>query len=159
LIKAFLIKPKVMLLDEPTASLDPEIAKEICDFVLEERKLSGVSVIYASHKMNEVAKVCDRVIFLKHGKIIANDMPHALAKSVSSFRLKLRIPIGISHAANLAKTKELSHSVEKDLIEITLEENKISDFLGALHRAEVNYEGIKIEEPSLDDYFIHMTRK
>jgi len=78
LAKAFLNKPKLLLLDEPTASLDPSIARDIRqaikDFVAE-----GTSaVLWTSHNMYEVQDVCDRVMFLANGKILLEGDPRAL---------------------------------------------------------------------------------
>src|SRR4029079_10821049 len=83
LVKAFFTDPKIALLDEPTASLDPDVARDVCAFLLESRKKTGLSILFTSHKMQEVAELCDRVIVLKKGKIIADDLPKNLAKSSS----------------------------------------------------------------------------
>lgn len=71
LAKAFLTEPKILFLDEPTASLDPDIAQKIRSFLKEERRLSGLSVLYTSHNMHEMEKMTDRIIFLQKGKIVA----------------------------------------------------------------------------------------
>ncbi|MBS0656001.1 MAG: ABC transporter ATP-binding protein, partial [Verrucomicrobia bacterium] len=75
LVKAFFTSPKVVLLDEPTASLDPDIAHDVCCFLLEQRNKEGTSILFTSHKMTEAMEICDRTIFLKEGKIIAADLP------------------------------------------------------------------------------------
>ena len=77
LVKAFMVRPKIALLDEPTASLDPDIAQDVISFVLEQRDKYGTAVLYTSHNMTEVAEVCDRVLFLQEGKIVADDLPIA----------------------------------------------------------------------------------
>jgi ABC-2 type transport system ATP-binding protein len=56
LAKSFINDPAVLLLDEPTASLDPEVAKLVRDFILEEREKKNLSVIFTSHNMPEVEK-------------------------------------------------------------------------------------------------------
>jgi len=71
LAKAFLTEPKILFLDEPTASLDPDIAQKIRSFLKEERRLSGLSVLYTSHNMQEMEEMTDRIIFLQRGKIVA----------------------------------------------------------------------------------------
>ena len=78
LAKAMLNNPKLLLLDEPTASLDPATAQEI------RAKLRGFTaggsagVLWTSHNMYEVAEVCDRVLFLSHGKILLEGDPKSL---------------------------------------------------------------------------------
>ena len=49
LVKAFFTEPKIVLLDEPTASLDPDIANDICSFLLEQREKKGLSILFSSH--------------------------------------------------------------------------------------------------------------
>ena len=71
LAKAFLTEPKILFLDEPTASLDPDIAEKIRGFLNEERRSSGVSILYTSHNMREMEEMSDRIIFLQRGKIVA----------------------------------------------------------------------------------------
>jgi len=71
LAKAFLTEPKILFLDEPTASLDPDIAHKIRALLKEERRASGLSILYTSHNMREMEEMSDRIIFLQRGKIVA----------------------------------------------------------------------------------------
>lgn len=89
LIKAFCIEPQVMLLDEPTASLDPDVAQAVLTFIKEQQKQQGVSILFTSHKMDEVAQICDNVLVLKKGTIIAQDTPERLAALAGLARVEL----------------------------------------------------------------------
>lgn len=71
LAKALLTKPKVLFLDEPTASLDPDIAHKIREILLDARQATGLSILYTSHNMREMEEMSDRIIFLQRGKIVA----------------------------------------------------------------------------------------
>jgi ABC-2 type transport system ATP-binding protein len=71
LAKAFLTEPKILFLDEPTASLDPDIAHKIRGLLKEERRSAGLSILYTSHNMREMEEMSDRIIFLQRGKIVA----------------------------------------------------------------------------------------
>lgn len=71
LAKAFLTEPKILFLDEPTASLDPDIAQKVRALLKEERRSSGLSMLYTSHNMREMEEMSDRIIFLQRGKIVA----------------------------------------------------------------------------------------
>ncbi len=159
LVKAFFIEPKVVLLDEPTASLDLDISKEICEFIFEQREKTGLSIIFTSHRMEEADILCDRIIFLKEGKIIADDIPKKLVQSISPFRLKLVMNEGIKQTVALAEKNNLPYQIEPRSIEILIEESEIPSFLDSLSRFGVTYVNIKIKEPSLADYFLQMTRK
>lgn len=71
LAKAILTEPKILFLDEPTASLDPDIAHKIRALLKEERRSAGLSILYTSHNMREMEEMSDRIIFLQRGKIVA----------------------------------------------------------------------------------------
>lgn len=71
LAKAILTEPKVLFLDEPTASLDPDIAHKIRNLLREVRRSTGLSVLYTSHNMPEMEEMSDRIIFLQRGNIVA----------------------------------------------------------------------------------------
>ena len=79
LAKAFIYDPEIVLLDEPTASLDPDVAHEVRQFILAQCKERGISILITSHNMDEVTELCDRVLVLKNGTIIADNTPEVLA--------------------------------------------------------------------------------
>ncbi|MEM1158878.1 MAG: ABC transporter ATP-binding protein [Verrucomicrobiota bacterium] len=75
LAKALLNEPELLLLDEPTASLDPDIAdrvRKILKRIQQERQLS---IVYTSHNMRDVEELCDRIIFMREGKILSQGSP------------------------------------------------------------------------------------
>ena len=78
LAKAFLNKPKLLLLDEPTASLDPHTADFILTKILSRVRDEGLSILWTSHDMQEIVRVCDRVLFISHGKILLEGDPRDL---------------------------------------------------------------------------------
>jgi len=71
LAKAFLTEPQVLFLDEPTASLDPDIADKTRALIKEIRRTAGLTVLYTSHNMREMEAMSDRIIFLQRGRIVA----------------------------------------------------------------------------------------
>ena len=80
LAKALLNQPHLLLLDEPTASLDPATAREIRHHIREFAARGQGGVLWTSHNMYEVAEVCDRVLFLSHGKILLAGDPKTLPR-------------------------------------------------------------------------------
>jgi len=82
LARALLADPDLLILDEPTASLDPDIADKTRRFLLEVRRARGLSILYTSHNMAEVEEVCDRVLFLHHGRIVAAGTPLEVSRRV-----------------------------------------------------------------------------
>jgi ABC-2 type transport system ATP-binding protein len=80
LAKAMMNKPRLLLLDEPTASLDPSTASTIRDTIKEYARSGMGGVLWTSHNMHEVEDVCDRVLFLSHGKILLEGDPRTLPR-------------------------------------------------------------------------------
>jgi len=78
LAKAMLNKPRLLLLDEPTASLDPSAARDIRAKIRRFAAETVGGVLWTSHNMHEVEEVCDRVLFLSHGKILLEGNPKTL---------------------------------------------------------------------------------
>jgi len=78
LAKALINEPDVLLLDEPTASLDPDTADWIRGRLEDYRRARGATILLASHNMGEVERLCDRVIMLKNGRIVDDGAPEAL---------------------------------------------------------------------------------
>jgi ABC-2 type transport system ATP-binding protein len=77
LAKAFLNQPQLLLLDEPTASLDPSSAQLVREKI-KEYAAKGGTVLWTSHNMHEVTDVCDRVLFVSHGNILLEGNPREL---------------------------------------------------------------------------------
>lgn len=159
LAKAFINYPKVLLLDEPTASLDPEVADYIRNFLLEERKKFKVSIIFTSHNMAEIEQVCDRVIFINKGKIIADDTPENLAKTIEVSHVELFVKDGLKRTVNYCQEKGLKYEIEGRYIVVDVKEKAIAEFLRGLMDKGVYYDEISIEKPSLEDYFLSITKR
>jgi len=78
LAKALLNAPEVLLLDEPTASLDPDSADRIRSYLMEYQRESGATILLASHNMPEVERICDDVLMLRQGRLVDRGTPAAL---------------------------------------------------------------------------------
>jgi ABC-2 type transport system ATP-binding protein len=88
LCKAFLNDPEVLFLDEPTASLDPDIAEKVRDALKRVQRERAVTMIYTSHNMREIELVCDRVIFLMHGRMVAEGTPREILERADAESLE-----------------------------------------------------------------------
>lgn len=159
LAKALMTKPKLLLLDEPTASLDPEISQEVIDLILDIRKQEGVSVLLTSHNMQEVSTLCDRLIFMQSGQIIANDKPSVLAKSLFGIYLELETD-KVMQAKEIINSFSEGIALEGSRMKIKLEnDQQICDILTALTKQSVSYKHVSIKQPSLEDYFLSQVTK
>ncbi|MDO8592943.1 MAG: ABC transporter ATP-binding protein [bacterium] len=154
LAKAFINFPRVLLLDEPTASLDPEVADFVRKFLLEERKKFKVSIIITSHNMAEVEELCDRVVFINRGRIVADDTPRSLAGSIRISHLELKVSEKKQELLSYIKNNKLAYKDDGRRITIDLDENAIPEFLTNIMRQGIVYEEISIAKPTLEDYFL-----
>ena len=82
LCKAFLNNPELLLLDEPTAYLDLQAAIQVRDVLLDLQRNIGTTILYTSHNMHEVQRMCNRIIFLSHGSVIATGTPIEVTRKV-----------------------------------------------------------------------------
>ncbi len=76
--RSLLTSPSLLLMDEPTTGLDPRSKREVQGFVRDIRQQSGVTVLLSTHDLEEAERLCDRVIILDHGRILAEGTPEAL---------------------------------------------------------------------------------
>lgn len=159
LAKSFINYPKVLLLDEPTASMDPDIASYLRELILEKKNEHTMSIVWTSHNMAEVEEMCNRVVFLNKGKIIANDTPYKLAKSIETAHVELIIRDGLKRAIEFCEKKNISYLVEKRAIIVDVKEREIAEFLRELMEKGIIYDEISIEKPNLNDYFLEVAKQ
>lgn len=88
LCKALLNDPDILFLDEPTASLDPDIAAKVRAALLSVRQERAMTILYTSHNMLEVEALCDRVVFLHRGRIAARGTPEEVKDLAGSGSLE-----------------------------------------------------------------------
>ncbi len=132
-------KPQLLILDEPTTGLDPSSANEILELV-EGLKKEGVTILITTHLMNEVERLCDRIVFLDHGQKIAEDTP---------FNLKMKYK------------KNTIQIVKKENDQVIHQETEFSastfDELKSLH-ASNSLVHLQSHSPTLDDVFIRILK-
>jgi lipooligosaccharide transport system ATP-binding protein len=89
--RALLHEPRLLVLDEPTTGLDPQVRQEIWQKLEELRRVSGVTILLSTHYMDEAEKLCERLVVIDHGKILANGTPRDLVRAkVSRYALEVR---------------------------------------------------------------------
>lgn len=159
LCKAFINDPRLLLLDEPTAFLDPDVADLTRKYIVNKVKKTKSSVLFTSHNMAEVTEICDRVIFLNHGKIIAEDTPVGLAKKIKSCRVKLLFPSSVKEKIDeLLTNYEYKFGWHDNELEVEVVEEKVGQLLGRISLAKLKYTQITIEKPTLEDFFLKVIR-
>lgn len=103
LAKALLTAPRLLFLDEPTASLDPDIAYKIRSILKEERRSSGLSILYTSHNMREMEEMSDRIIFLQRGRLVAEGTAQAIVERFGKADLE-EVFLNLARESNVPST-------------------------------------------------------
>jgi len=158
LAKAFINNPRLVLLDEPTSSLDPDIADRVRQFIKESRRKFNTTLLITSHNMAEIEELCDRVIFMNRGKIIAEDTPEELAKKMEKTRVRLMMRDGQKRTVAFCQEQRLSVSVSDRYVVIEMREQDVAKVLNGLAARGVDYSEITIDKPTLEDFFIGEAR-
>lgn len=105
LCKALLNKPELLLLDEPTASLDPDIADKVRKLLRKIQSESQITLISTSHNMKDVQEVCDRILFLHKGRILAEGSPEEIMAQFSESSLE-EVFIRIARSGDLLSRQD-----------------------------------------------------
>ncbi len=159
IIKALLNDPELLLLDEPTSSLDPDMAHKFREILKKVKKDRGVSMLYTSHNMPEIEEMCDRVIFLSKGRIAANDTPEKLTKIIPNHTLRVEfvsLPLDIE---DFLSKRQINAQISQDAIMIETENEEIPAILQEIYRYGYKIKNISIDEPDLEDVFIKFARQ
>ena len=126
------MKPKILILDEPTAGLDPEAHEEIIDMVLDIHRKQGCTIIFVSHNMDDVARISDRVMVMNGGKLALMDTPDNVFKETTMLRsLGLDVPQG---TGLLCKLKDKGLSIEPSLVD---EEQCVEKIMDCIDRKKL----------------------
>lgn len=159
LVKSLLNDPELILMDEPTASLDPDIADKTINYIEQLRRDRALSLLYTSHDMEEVARLCDEVIFLDHGTIVAQDTPLGLTKRITTAKLHITFD-GDPKAVEVVATKHAGqcHFSSTFNVTITTTEQLIPKLIFALSESGVWITDIAIQKPTLEDVFLQIAR-
>src|SRR3990167_9488760 len=158
-IKALLNDPKIILMDEPTASLDPDIADKTLTFIEELRHEHKITILYTSHNMAEVTRVCDRVIFLDKGKIVEQDTPLGLTKRIQVAQLRLTFNENKGVVKTYMKEEKLTYRFDGEhVVYITTEETALPKIIFGLSKLGIWMTDIEVKKPTLEHVFLQIAR-
>ncbi|MCL5411468.1 MAG: ABC transporter ATP-binding protein [Patescibacteria group bacterium] len=159
IIKSLLNDPELILMDEPTASLDPDIADKTLSLIEGLKSSRGISLLYTSHDMAEVTRICDEVIFLDHGKIVAFDTPLSLTKQVSNATIQITFDGQREVVEKFLKENSQSFSfLNQSTVVIKTEEMFIPQLLFRISKINVQITDIEVKKPTLEDVFLQIAR-
>lgn len=157
-------KPKLIILDEPTVAVDPQSRNKILENIVE-LKENGATIIYTSHYMEEVEQICDYIVIMDKGEVIASGTKEKLKASID---LGEMIEVEILELENrkiLNDIKEINNVYDviyentKLIIKSGKGKTNIPEVLQILSRNDITYDSILSTQPTLNDVFLEITGK
>ncbi|WP_291051195.1 ATP-binding cassette domain-containing protein [Herbiconiux sp.] len=154
--------PKLVFLDEPTTGLDPQARANLWTHIADLRTNLGSTVFLTTHYLDEADALCDRILVIDHGTIVASDTPDALKRQVSGDLVQL--VVGDTEQA--ARTAELLGGIaDAELttdgagVSARVRESgtKIAGLIRELDAAGISLESLEVRRPTLDDVFLDLT--
>ena len=154
LILACMHKPKLLILDEPTSGLDPLIKQAFYDLVLE-MKQNGTTIFLSSHDFTEVEKICDRVGFIREGRLITiQDIQDILNVNVRKYRIVFRNAPNITDFESVQGISQLK--LNDRTLTLTISGN-IENFIH--HLGKYSVIDLHEQETMLEDIFLQLYEK
>ena len=156
-------KPKLIFLDEPTVAVDPQSRNNILDGIKKLRN-DGATILYTTHYMEEVELICDRIIILDKGRIIASGTSDEL-KKLANIEEKITVEVtnmSSSILENIKKFKTVdSVTYDRNVLSIIYRKgkNNLEELMDYLKENKVSYNKIFSERPTLNDVFLELTGK
>ena len=152
--QALLGDPELLILDEPTAGLDPRWSRVLKDIILEKNS-KGTTVFFSSHLLFEVQELCKRVAILNKGQLIIEDTVDNISKGVKlKPQLFLRIKGDTKAAVNILKKGGFDCQLIGNQLKVPVESNQKTKVLNLLEKNGVVVKDFRTEEPSLEAVFM-----
>ncbi len=155
---ALVNQPEMVFFDELTTGLDPQARRSMWDLVRQVRD-NGCTVFLTTHFMEEAERLCDRVLIIDHGKIVALDTPESLIRSLGvEKRLVFTLPENqaVPPLADLPQVQRIERSGERFVV-YGQGERFTSAVIDALEDAQVHFLDLRTEQPNLEDVFLALT--
>ncbi|MBR4618542.1 MAG: ABC transporter ATP-binding protein [Bacilli bacterium] len=156
-------KPKLIFLDEPTVAVDPQSRNSILDGIKKLRD-NGATIIYTTHYMEEVEILCDRVIIIDKGKIIATGTCDEL-KNLANIEEKVTVEVNdldarfILEISKFKNVDEVLYDSGILLIKYKKGKHNLTEIIDYLKQNKIAYNKIFSERPTLNDVFLELTGK
>jgi len=160
LAKALLNDPEVLFLDEPTLGLDPDVSIRIRAQIGALRRERGTTIILTTHYMREAEELCDRIAFIKGGRILAEGSADDLKRQIRLgdvivLRLEPVAPAGLADLPGVLATQ-----ARGDRVECTVDsaEKRLGDILKWLCDRGTLIRDCQVREPDLEEVFVELAR-
>jgi ABC-2 type transport system ATP-binding protein len=161
LAKCLMNDPEILFLDEPTVGLDPDVSIRIRDEILSIHKERGMTVLLTTHNMREAEYLCDRIAFLKAGKILTIGSAASLKKMVRiGDLLKIEFKGTISEDELLRADGVINFTISNNLCEIIVDdgERRLGALVTALVQGGTQIKKVTLGQTDLEDVFIEFAK-
>jgi len=161
LAKAFINDPKIVLLDEPTVGLDPDVAMEIREIIKEFHKKKGMTFILTTHNMEEAEELCNDVSFIFDGQIKAKGSPEELKKRFNiGDRIIVELKEGQTISPDFFVNGLLNISISNSLASIIVDDHSIRlpEIMNRFVEEGIQIKRMEIRKADLEDVFISFSR-
>lgn len=156
--KALVHKPKILILDEPTAGVDIEMRHTLYDFLVKLHK-SGTTIILTTHYIEEAEKLCKRIVIIDGGKIIADEPKEEL---MDAFSRESVIEVHFDEELNLADFDFLSeyhpHIADKTRLQLKATKKDLSKVFRQLSEKNMEFSNLVVERPKLEDIYLNIIK-
>jgi ABC-2 type transport system ATP-binding protein len=159
LIEALAHDPELLLLDEPSLGLD-YTSQLAYQKKVREMARDGASVLLASNQVDEVEAMCDRVVFLHRGEVIAEGTPEELVSSVGGIRrivASLRNPVEYGKVESVGGVERVATEGRDLIVHCDERENIVADVVGGIVSSGGDITNLSVERPNLADVFVKLT--
>ena len=153
IVQGLLHSPKLIILDEPTSGLDPLMQQNFFELIKEENK-NGATVLFSSHILSEVQKVCDRVAIIKEGSIVKVEKISTLKES--SYK-RIAVEAATSIANDFFSIEGVTNLNVKDKDASFLYKGNLNSIISRL--TELDIKNFTVAEPDLEEIFLHYYQK
>jgi ABC-2 type transport system ATP-binding protein len=160
LIKSLMNDPELILMDEPTASLDPDIADKTLSMIEDLRRDRELSILFTSHNMDEVDRICDEVIFLDRGQIVARGTPVELTRRIPHAELQLAFDGETAPVRRYLDAANHSYRMlDESSVIVTTNERDISQIIFDIRQMGTAITDVDTRKPDLEDVFLQIARR
>ena len=160
LAKAFVNDPEVLILDEPTVGLDPDISARVREQIAALRRSRRVTILLSTHYMKEADQLCDEVVFLRQGQILAQGDPGTLKREILlGDRIELAVE-GEGWRGLESLPGVLACTLEAGRVRVVVDDarKRLAELLRHLDERGVPVTDVTVAEPTLESVFIQLAR-
>ena len=162
LVKSLLNDPQLLLLDECTVGLDPDMAELTRDYLQKYNRETGCTIIFTSHYMQEVEELCQRIAFMDQGKIVKIGTAKDLLQELELQTVTLHFSQKIEKAKHILEQEQIKYTINSaGVFQFSLKnrEKIIYPLLKKFVNNNIPFDDLHLEKPTLEEYFIKKSRE